>query len=389
MTSDAEDWLYRRGAHAGDDAGVPDDSLPPPTPVCTYGVAGEWTPPVQPPVHEPATPPPSTPPPAPTRRRARRRPARVVRRIAVILLVVAVYLVGIPLVTWSQVTRADATPAGKRPAEQPGTLFVLAGSDSREGLTGDEQQQLGTGSDAGRRSDTLMLLYVPPSGKAALVSLPRDSWVSIPGHGKNKINAAYSFGGPTLLVQTVEQNTGLRVDGYAEIGFGGFAAMVDAVGGIELCPKEAIKDRDSNLDIPAGCQRFDGATALGYVRMRKADPLGDLGRVQRQREVLGVLAKQVVSPLTVVLPWRYWGVNSAGARAMTLGSDTGLPQMAGLASGVAKVATGDGITLTVPVANADLTTSAGSAVAWDAASAKQLFGDLARGDTSNLTRFVR
>lgn len=300
-----------------------------------------------------------------------------------------VFLVVVPLVTWTQLARVDALPAGQRPAANPGTLLVLAGSDSREGLSPEEQATLGTGNDSGRRADTLMLLYVPVVGRAALISLPRDSYVAIPGHGRGKINAAYALGGPKLLVQTVEQNTGLRVDGYAEIGFGGFAAMVDAVGGVRVCPAKAITDRDSNLDIPAGCQTFDGPTALGYVRMRKADPLGDLGRVQRQREVLGVLAGKVVSPATLLLPWRYWGVNSAGSKAVTLGEDDGLGNLAALALGVLRLGTGDGITLTMPISDPDLHTTSGTAVAWDAAATRQLFADIARGDTSQLDRFAR
>ncbi len=86
-------------------------------------------------------------------------------------------------------------------------------------------------------------------------------------------------------------------DGY-EVGFAGFAGVVDAVGGIQMCPEKAIKDPQSNLDIPAGCQQMDGATALGYVRMRKQDPRGDLGRAERQREMVGALAKKTLSPMT-------------------------------------------------------------------------------------------
>lgn len=406
--NDDEDWLYRRGNHApgdpesdatrvlrpGDAAAKPAvpttppppplaDRLPPPTPVGHYGPPGGQQPPVPPAASRPAASPPAASRPV---ARRRRHPVRIA---LVVLALVLVYLVGIPAATWSGLERTQITPTGKRPSDTPGTLFVLAGSDSREGLSPEEQAKLGTGNDAGRRSDTLMLLYVPPLGKAALISVPRDSYVAIPGHGKNKINAAYSFGGPTLLVQTVEQATGLRVDGYAEIGFGGFAAMVDAVGGIEVCPKEAIADRDSNLNVPAGCQTFDGPTALGYVRMRKADPLGDLGRVQRQREVLGVLAKKVVSPATVLLPSRYWGVNAAGARALTIGADTGPLELGALGVGVVKIATGDGLTLTVPVGTTDLHTAAGSAVAWDDKAAKELFAEIARGDTSRLDRFAK
>ena len=390
---DDEDWLYRRGPHGREpepDAErtrllpsqppPPGDAFPPPTPV---GPRDAFPPPTPVPGRQ-------APPPPPRRGvQPRRRGGgrRVARTLSLLLLAWVLFLVAVPVLSWTQVARTDATPAGTRPAANPGTLFVLAGSDSREGMTAEEQAELGTGNDAGRRSDTLMLLYVPLAGRAALISVPRDSYVTIPGHGKNKINAAYSFGGPELLVATVEQATGLRVDGYAEVGFGGFAHLVDAVGGIEVCPAEAIKDRDSSLDIPAGCQQFDGTTALGYVRMRKADPLGDLGRVQRQREVLGILARQVVSPATVLLPWRYWAVNRAGAGALTLGRDDG-PADAALFLGVARIAVGDGLMLTVPVGNADLTTAAGSAVAWDAASAKELFGEIARGDTSQLDRFA-
>lgn len=302
------------------------------------------------------------------------------RVIVTVVVALLVYLIGVPLMTWPFMPRTDATPDGDRPAEQPGQVYVLAGSDSRQGLTTEEQNRLGTGNDAGQRTDTIMLLYVPRIGKAALISVPRDSYVSIPGHGKNKINAAYSFGGPELLVATIETNTGVRVDGYAEIGFGGFVNAVDAVGGIEMCPAQAIKDRDSNLDIPAGCQQMDGVTALGYVRMRKADPRGDIGRAERQREMLSALAKKTISPATVALPWRWWGVNWALSRSITLGDDTGLGGLAGIGWAVVRIGTGSGVTMSVPVGNANASTAAGSSVLWDDAKAKQMFAAMQAGD---------
>ncbi len=242
--------------------------------------------------------------------------------VGVLLGLLLVWLVAVPVYAWTRIDRVDAAPSGDRPADQPGTTILLVGSDSREGLTRAERKKLGTGSTAGQRTDTIMILYVPPGGKPALISVPRDSYLPIPGNGTNKVNAAYAVGGPDLLVATVEQNTGLRMDGYTEIGFGGFVNVIDAVGGIRMCLPSAIKDADSHLDLAKGCQTLDGTTALGYVRMRKADPLGDLGRVKRQREMLAAVAQKAISPLTVVNPVRYWRLSTSGADAVTLGQDT-------------------------------------------------------------------
>ena len=392
--TDDEDWLYRRGRYA---AGSENEQSPPPqratgpapegepsgygppTPVGHHGSAAPPPPPQAPPPPRQPVPPPPAPPGA--------RPRGRGRALTLVLVLVLAYLIGIPLVTWPFMPRVEATPSGDRPADTPGHVFVLAGSDSREGLSAEERARLGTGSDAGRRTDTIMLLYVPPSGRAALVSVPRDSFVPIPGHGKNKINAAYAIGGPTLLVQTVEQNTGLRVDGFAEIGFGGFANVVDAVGGIEMCPDKAINDPPSNLDIQAGCQRMDGPTALGYVRMRKVDPEGDLGRAKRQREMIGALAKKALSPLTILIPPRWFGLNWSLSRGITVGRGTGPGEFLGLAQGGVRMATGQGDTLMVPVGNPNAHTSAGSSVLWDKKKSAALFQAMARGE-SDLTPYA-
>jgi len=309
--------------------------------------------------------------------------------VSTLLLLILVWLVGVPAYAWSKVERLDADPGGDRPANQPGQTFLLVGSDSREGLTPEERKRLGTGNTAGRRTDTIMIVYAPLGGRPALISVPRDSFLPIPGHGSNKINAAYTFGGPELLVQTVEQNTGLRVDGYIEIGFGGFVQIIDALGGIEMCLPKAIKDRPSRLDLPKGCQTLDGATALGYVRMRKADPRGDLGRVERQREMVAAVAKKAASPATVLNPLRYWTLCNASTQAITLDEDTSLFQTAQLGLAMRGIANGNGLTLTVPIADNSASTSAGSAVLWDKEKAKAMFGDIARGDTAELEKYTK
>jgi len=309
--------------------------------------------------------------------------------LLILLLLLILWLVGVPAYAWTQVARVDAAPAGQRPADQPGKTFLLVGSDSRAGLSKAEQKRLGTGSTGGQRTDTIMIVYLPPGGKPALISVPRDSYVDIPKNGKNKINAAYAFGGPELLVQTVEQNTGLRRDGYMEIGFGGFVNIIDALGGIRMCLPNAIKDRDSHIDLPKGCQTLSGTEALGYVRMRKADPLGDLGRVQRQREMLAAVAKKAASPATVLNPVRYWKFNMATADAIKLGRDTSLPEALWLAYAMKRISSGGGLTLTVPVSSTGASTPVGSAVLWDPTRSKAMFADIARGDTSGLAKYAK
>ena len=308
--------------------------------------------------------------------------------LSALLLLVLVWLIGVPAYAWSNVERIDAAPAGNRPAGQPGQTFLLVGSDSREGLSAAERKRLGTGSTAGRRTDTIMIVYVPTRGRPALISVPRDSYLPVPQHGSRKINAAYSFGGPKLLMQTVEQNTGLRIDGYVEIGFGGFVRIIDALGGIEMCLPKAIKDHDSHINLPKGCQTLDGTTALGYVRMRKADPRGDLGRVERQREMLAAVAKKAASPATVLNPRRYWTLCNASTSAVTVDQNTSLLQTARLGLAMRSISGGKGLTLTVPIADANARTSSGSAVLWDKKKAKAMFDDIARGDTSQLEKYT-
>jgi LCP family protein required for cell wall assembly len=325
-----------------------------------------------------------------SRRPRQRHPVRKFFRVLLILLVLfIVWLIAVPAYAWTQIARVDAAPSGQRPADQPGKTFLLVGSDSRAGLSKAEQKRLGTGSTSGQRTDTIILVYLPPGGKSVLISVPRDSYVDIPGNGKNRINAAYAFGGPELLVQTVERNTGLRLDGYMEIGFGGFVNIIDALGGIRMCVPKAIKDRDSNIDLPKGCQNLSGVEALGYVRMRKADPRGDLGRVERQREMLAAVADKAASPATVLNPVRYWNFCMASADAIKLGRDTSLPETLLLAIAMKQISGGNGLTLTVPISSTGASTPVGSAVLWDSTKSKAMFSDIARGDTSDLDKYAK
>jgi LCP family protein required for cell wall assembly len=309
-------------------------------------------------------------------------PARPRRRfrwgwVKLALLAWVVFLVAVPLWAWSQVDKVKADPGDERPADQPGTTYLLVGSDSREGLTRKEELDLGTGRAEGRRTDTIMLLHTG-SGPNLLMSIPRDSLVPVPGHSTTKINAAYAYGGPKLLVQTIEDATGIRIDDYVEIGFGGFVNVVDAVGGIEICPKTAMKDTLANLDIKKGCQEVDGKVALGYARSRHTSGLGDIDRARHQREVVSAVGHKAASPWSVLNPVRYFRLASAGKDSLRVGKDTSLFATMRFAWAMTRVDGKNGLTCGVPIA--DL------AVHWDTERAKKLFNLIQEDRTSDVSK---
>jgi LCP family protein required for cell wall assembly len=309
---------------------------------------------------------------------------RVPRKWIVIGVVVLLilYPLGLFWTAWSHLDEVDAMPDGERPADTPGTTYLVVGSDSREDLDADARRKLGTGKVAGQRTDTIMILHVSDGGGPnVLISVPRDSYVPVPGHDRNKINSAYAFGGPQLLINTVEQVSGLRIDGYVETGLMGYADLVDAVGGIEVCSKRAMKDEKAHLDIPAGCQEFDGATALGYSRARYSDPRGDLGRVERQRQVLASIAARTFSPSVLLVPWRSFPAAAAGGDALRVNEGTSPWGLLKFINAMRGVAGGKGLSLTVPIGNPALSTPAGSAVQWDREKALALFENLKKDDT--------
>ena len=296
------------------------------------------------------------------------------------LLIIALWVGGLlwaAISAWNNVQKLDALPAGERPSDGMGKNYLLVGSDSRAGLTSEEASRLGTGGSniEGKRTDSIMILHLPDSGGPTLVSVPRDSWVAVPGHRRNKINASYAIGGPKLLMETVEQSTGLRMDGYMEIGFGGFANVVDAVGGVRMCLERPMKDEKAHIDLPAGCQDLDGKNALGYVRARYSDPLGDLGRVTRQRQFLSALMNKVASPGNLLVPWNLKGVGESGAQGLAVDNDMG-PITAVKIAWALKNVTSSGQSVQIPVANSAYPTYAGEAVLWDDAKAKELFDAL-------------
>ncbi|MBB5913704.1 LCP family protein required for cell wall assembly [Nocardia transvalensis] len=329
--------------------------------------------------------PPPPPPSAPPRRRDRDRPPpeprmRRKRRWGRWLLLILIILLILPIAGAIYLDRSlhrvDALSDYKdRVGDTPGTNWLLTGSDSRLGLTADQESELSTGDSqdaGGQRSDTIMLVHVPKSGKTTIVSLPRDSYVPIPGVGRDKLNAAFSAGGPKLLTQTVETVTGLHIDHFAEIGFGGFAGMVDAVGGIDMCLPDAIDDPLAGIDLPAGCQRLSGAQALGFVRTR-ATPRADLDRMHNQQMFLSALLKKSTDTGTLINPLRLWPLAQGLADSLQVDNGDHIWDVALLGWALR----GDTVSTTVPIGGFDTVSGSGSVLLWDKEKAGRFFDALA------------
>ncbi|UFA50816.1 LCP family protein [Deinococcus radiophilus] len=156
-------------------------------------------------------------------------------------------------------------------------------------------------------TDTIMLVQIRPGGEVQLLSIPRDSWVEIPGVGMSKINASNPKGGPELLTQTVSNLTGLPVDGYALLSLHAARSLTDAAGGVSVDVEKAMKYDDNagnlHIDLQPGWQRLNGEQAEGYLRFRK-DNLSDIGRIGRQQKFLTAFVDQLQSPLN----WWRWPV---------------------------------------------------------------------------------
>lgn len=275
------------------------------------------------------------------RRRRRRRPLRRIATVLVLLLVLAIaWPIGLYL--WAE-DKFDGIEALSGAANTPGTTYLLAGSDERT------DDSMVTDGAEGHRSDSIMLIHVPDKGNTSLLSLPRDSYVEIPGHGMRKLNAAFSIGGAPLLVQTVEKLTGLTIDHYVQIGMGGVMHLVDAVGGVELCLDYDVDDFYSNLKWTAGCHHADGKTALAFSRMRYADPLGDIGRTLRQRQVVSKVIKKAITPKVLLNPFKQVDLINAGAEVLTIDNKSNLRDLTKLVFAMRKSSDPNAVVGTPPI----------------------------------------
>ena len=304
------------------------------------------------------------------------RPKRFRRVVVIVLVALLVLTLAIPPLLSSRIPRIPVdglSRAGGGP-----TNVLIAGSDSREGLTREEMRELSTGfADEfdGERTDTILLLSFQ-GNDTAMLSFPRDLWVERCDGSVGRINVAQSLDGPGCLVDTVERVSGLDIHHYTRVTFGGFRDVVDAVGGVEMCLDDAISDRDAGIDLPAGCQRLDGADALGFVRVRKIDD--DLARVERQQRFLQALASEVTEPSTLFNPARLWTLANDAGGAVQVSDSLGTIGLARVGWAGRGLARGGVAMHTVPV---DPRTTSGGAEVLDVrtSEAQPLFASFADG----------
>jgi LCP family protein required for cell wall assembly len=297
------------------------------------------------------------------------------------MLIIAAVASALVLVTsggaWAVTTyvtgRLGRLSAGTSGTPESGPLNILvAGVDERSGLTPLQQRQLHVGHDVSTNSDTLMLIHVPADHSyIQVVSLPRDSWVSIPGHGMNKINAAFGLGGPKLMVATVAAATGLTINDYIEVNFLGFVKVIDALGGVNVCLPFAVDDVNSGLRLAAGVHHVDGITALEYARDRHSFAASDLARIDNQQQLMATILSKAASTGTLSDPFKLRQVISSVTSAIQVDQGFNLVSLASQLSGIQPQ---DVAFTTVPLGNLNYQTPTGeSAVLWDSAAAGQLF----------------
>jgi LCP family protein required for cell wall assembly len=307
-------------------------------------------------------------------RRARRR-QRVLTAcgtLSALVLLVSGGAWGLSSYVNASVGRVNAGVSGA----SSGPLNVLvAGVDMRAGLTPQQQAELHVGHVPSTNSDTMMLVHVSGDrSRVTVVSLPRDSWVELPGHGMNKINAAFGLGGARLMVATVERATGLTINDFVEVNFLGFIKVIDALGGVNVCLPYAVSDSYSGLRLRAGMHHVDGVTALKYARDRHSFALSDLARIQNQQSLMSSLVSEAVSSGTLANPVRLSHFLSALLSAVTVNQGLNVTALADQLRGISP---GNVRFQTVPIANAGYTTPSGqSAVLWDSSAAGQLFAAL-------------
>jgi len=311
------------------------------------------------------------------------RAIRIITSLSLgVVLIASLSWLGLDQVS-GQISRIDVFSSLKdRPEKTSRALnYLVVGSDTREGLTKAQIKALRVGSTAvaaGGRSDTMLLVHISKARDAAfIVSIPRDTLVTIPAHRSQdgtrdiparpgKINAAFAFGGAPLLIQTIEDKTNLKIDHYVEVSFAGFTGVVDALGGIEVCSKVAINDPRSHLVMAAGTHLLDGIEALKYVRTRDFDGRGDIGRMERQQQFVGAVLHKATSSGVLLNPIKLTRFYNATISTVKMDSSVNKNDLLTLAKQMRNLSSSSVRTLTVPLSDPNGSyPGVGSVVIWD------------------------
>jgi LCP family protein required for cell wall assembly len=297
-----------------------------------------------------------------TGRRGWRRPLGITAAvIAVVVLLASGVLYTRYLHYDHNLTKAAGVlqPGGSQSADGAENV-LLVGSDNRSGDDSFAQAPKGQEQVIGQRSDTVMLAHLAKGHqKATLVSLPRDAWINIPAYTDSKgvahpahmdkLNAAFSLGGAPLLVNTVQQLTGVHIDHYVEIDFVGFQNMVNALGGVDVCLARPAKDRYTGINLSAGNHHLDGAQALAFVRQRHNLPLGDIDRIKRQQAFLASMLRKVESAGTLANPLKLNAFIDALTKSVTVDSGTSAADLSKMALKLKGLSSGNVVLTTMPL----------------------------------------
>lgn len=266
-------------------------------------------------------------------------------------------------------TRAPQQSVGAN--QKPATNILLLGSDSRISAGDPSQWEAGA-----QRTDAIMIVQVSGDRQeVSVVSIPRDTWVEVPGYGQAKINAAYSYGGPSLTIQTVEQLTGVRIDHFVIADFESFEALTDEIGGVVINLKTPQTLADTQF--PAGAQRLNGAQALAYTRERKSLPGGDFDRINRQQAWMRAIVSQVLHGGILTDPTKLYGFLSAVTQTMAVDEGFTIDEMQSLAIDLRGLRSRNINFLTIPTAGTGTSEDGQSIVVRDEVADTPLYTALA------------
>ena len=226
--------------------------------------------------------------------------------------------------------------------QEAATNILVLGTDSRTSAGDPSQWEAGA-----QRTDAIMIMQISGDNKdVSVMSIPRDSWVSIPGHGEGKINAAYSYGGPSLTIQTVENLTGIRISHFVIADFESFQNLTDELGGVTINLKEP--QTLAGTEFPAGAQVLNGKQALAYTRERKSLPGGDFDRVKRQQAWIRAIVRQVLTSGTLSNPTSLYSFLKTATQTVAVDESFTIDEMQSLAFGLRGLRSNDISFMTAP-----------------------------------------